>query len=153
MKNQVVKGWRVTLSGGHGYQWVESAETAEKCRKRGEPVEEWFVAGNTLSDRETAVALGEGCANHYSETYTGGPWSIDGDILISHADPFEEVVVGRVNISHDFTEDEREANRELISKAPILIELVRAIVTSGALALEKYDELEAACCAALASKQ
>lgn len=57
---EVTKGWRVGLAGGQGFEWTESAETADKCRQRGEPVEEWFISGSTERERFLAVALGEG---------------------------------------------------------------------------------------------
>lgn len=63
--------------------------------------------------------------------YTPGPWSIDGDILLTHADPFEATPFGRVNISHAFTEDEREANRALILAAPDLLEALESITTNA----------------------
>lgn len=59
--------------------------------------------------------------------HTPGPWEIDGDILLTRADPFEVIPFGRININHAFEESERQANRDLIEAAPDLLEVLETI--------------------------
>lgn len=78
--------------------------------------------------------------------HTPGPWSIDGDILLTHVDPFGDTPFGRVNISHELTEDEREANRALIAAAPDLLEALDKMLDhfEGRIPLELFELSESA---------
>ena len=55
-------------------------------------------------------------------SFTPGPWSIDGDILISEYIPCEETVLARVSVIHDLEGHERNAIKSLIAAAPELLE-------------------------------
>ena len=85
--------------------------------------------------------------------HTPGPWEIDGDILLTRADPFETIPFGRVNINHAFDEEERQANRDLIEAAPDLLEALENVLRlqeCNAYTHDEHDAVQASALSAIA---
>lgn len=59
--------------------------------------------------------------------HTPGPWDLDGDILITKADPFEEMCFGRLSLCGAFSEDEVAHTEALILAAPDLLEALEVM--------------------------